>query len=135
MARSRKPKVKPPKVELTPAQKKLRRQARAEERKRNPPPEKFIPDPNFWQNNPNLGKKYNTDPTLYIWRCSCKCLRTTENPPLSICGEGAYHTFKDEKGKLRWMMSFKKRSQRDEMIREGKSTMGRKCRKEPNREA
>lgn len=119
------------KVELTPAQKKIRREQRRLDRQRKP--KKVNLDPDFDWSKTNLGQKYRTDPRLYVYRCSCKCERASENPPNSICGEGSYHQFRDEKGKLRWMMSFKKRSHRDEMLRDGKAHIGRKVRKEPNR--
>lgn len=73
-------------------------------------------------------------PEDYKYRCSTKCERANGNAPLSYSGNGIYGQYRDEKGKLRWMFSFVRRSERDDMLRDCKKMNGCKARKEPNRE-
>lgn len=120
-------KKKPEKVELTPAQKKIRRAERARNRK---PRVKLTVDFD-WSTVPC---RTHTDRRDFTYCCSVKCLRANENPPLSPTGNACWNVFLDEKGKLRWMAAFIRRSERDEMLRESKELNGRKARKEPRRE-
>ena len=75
----------------------------------------------------------DTSPHLYVYRCSTKCERASENPPLTPSGNSRMGQYKNKKGKLRWMFSFKKRSDRDEMLRECRMLNGCKAKKEKNR--
>lgn len=130
MPRARKPKAKEPPVPLTPEQKKIRRQARAEDRARNPKTRE-LPVDFDWS---TVNTKSETDLRKFVHRCSVKCERASENAPMSPTGNGAYGQYKNKKGKLRWMCSYVRRSERDEMLRESKKINGRKAKKESKRE-
>lgn len=103
-----------------------RRFARETRRQRRQPVDNFD-----WSTVP-LNKKHR--PEEYKYRCSTKCERADGNAPLTYSGNGAYGQYRDGKGKLRWMFSFLKRSERDDMLKDCKKMNGCKAKKEPNRE-
>lgn len=65
----------------------------------------------------------------YPYRSSCKCLRESENTPMTNCDDYAIHwKEKTKSGKLRWYQGFLKRSHRDMFVKE--CPPKRKARKE-----
>lgn len=80
-------------------------------------------------------KPLNNNPSAFRFQCSTKAERVDENPPLTPSGNGRMRVFRNAKGKLRWMFSFEKRSERDWMLQDSKSLNDRKAKKEPNRDA